>query len=160
MTGSLLLEPWSISLSMGRPRDWKPPHGTEAVTILGPAMRASSEIIGISGIRYEPRCFRTGIDAAAMQLLSPTIKQLLVIGLHFDVFAIARHRWIPITIVGEIFRLVAQAFGIHIDTSVFLDLAWPFPNTIFIKADRIAPWHQGPAVPFARDGGRIAGVAQ
>ena len=69
---------------MGRPRDWKPPPGTDAVAIIGPAIRASSELIGITGIKYESRDFRTGVDTDAMQLVSPTIKQLLGIGLHFD----------------------------------------------------------------------------
>ena len=69
---------------MGRPRDWKPPPGTDAVTILGPCIRACAEIIGISGIKYESRDFRTGVDTNAMELLSPTIKKLLIVGLHFD----------------------------------------------------------------------------
>ena len=69
---------------MGRPVDWKPPPGVDANTIIRLCIRASAAIFGIGGIKYESRCFRTGIVTDGMELVGPTIKMLLKVGLHFD----------------------------------------------------------------------------
>ena len=69
---------------MGRPKDWKPPVGTAAVTLIGPAIRLSAEIFGIGGLSYESRDFRTGVDVDKMQLVASTVEKLFDLGLHFD----------------------------------------------------------------------------
>ena len=57
--------------------------GEEATKYLGPCIAKCAEVLGIRGICYESRNFKTGVDASAMRPIAPTLHALLEISLHF-----------------------------------------------------------------------------